>query len=119
MGVPGGRAAHRRPALKEDLSASREAVVYGFARRDAEHGPLLLFTGEEDDIAQATGPAHPQWGEAVRLGMDELHLHFPVPRRVDRLQLLSRVVRRTQPLLNCLEEAHAPAASAELARLWA
>ena len=25
--------------------------------------------------------------------MDELHLHFPVPRRVDRLQLLARVVR--------------------------
>ena len=51
--------------------------------------------------------------------MDELHLHFPVPRRIDRLQLLSRVVRHTQPLLNCLEEAHAPAVTAEPVRLRA
>lgn len=37
--------------------------------------------------------------------MNELHVHFPVPRRIDRLQLLARLVRHTQPLLNCLEEA--------------
>ena len=89
--------------------------LYGFARRDAEHGALLLFAGQAEDVAQATGPAHPQWEEALRLGMDELHLHFPVPRRVDRLQLLSRVVRHTQPLLNVLDEAHAPAAAAAAA----
>ena len=93
--------------------------LYGFARRDAEHGSLLLFAGQADDLAQATGPAHPQWVEALRLGMDELHLHFPVPRRVDRLQLLARVVRHTQPLLNMLEEAHAPAVEAAPVRLRA
>ena len=86
--------------------------LYGFARRDAEHGALLLFAGHADDLARATGPAHSQWVEALRLGMDELHLHFPVPRRVDRLQLLARVVRHTQPLLNVLEEAHDPAVAA-------
>ena len=93
--------------------------LYAFARRDTEHGSLLLFAGQADDLAQATGPAHPQWVEALRLGMDELHVHFPVPRRVDRLQLLSRVVRHTQPLLNCLEEAHPPATAAGPVRLRA
>lgn len=93
--------------------------LYGFARRDAERGALLLFAGQAEDLAAATGPAHPQWEEALRLGMDELHLHFPVPRRVDRLQLLARVVRHAQPLLNCQEEAHSPAAQAGPARLRA
>ena len=93
--------------------------LFAFARRDLEHGALLLFAGQADDLAQATGPAHPQWVEALRLGMDELHLHFPVPRRVDRLQLLARVVRHTQPLLKVLEEAHAPPAAALPVRLRA
>ena len=51
--------------------------------------------------------------------MNELHVHFPVPRRIDRLQLLARVVRHTQPLLNVLEEAHPSAATAEPDRLRA
>ena len=93
--------------------------LYGFARRDAEQGALLLFAGQAEDLAQATGPANAQWEEALRLGMDELHLHLPVPRRVDRLQLLARVVRHAQPLLNCLEEATGPAAAAEPMRLRA
>ena len=50
--------------------------------------------------------------------MDEMHLHFRVPRRVDRLQLLTRLVRHAQPFLNCLEEAH-PAAASEPVRLRA
>ena len=41
--------------------------LYGFARRDAEHGALLLFAGQADDLTQAAGPAHPQWEEALRL----------------------------------------------------
>lgn len=93
--------------------------LYGLARRDPEHGSLLLFAGQAEDLAQATGPAHPQWVEALRLGMDELHLHFPVPRRVDRLQLLARVVRHTLPLLNVLEDADAPGGAAEPVRLRA
>ena len=93
--------------------------LYAFARRDAEHGSLLLFAGQADDLSQATGPGHPQWGEALHLGMDELHVHFPVPRRLDRLQLLARVVRHVQPLLNVLEEAHGPAEPAKPVRLRA
>ena len=93
--------------------------LFAFARRDAEHGALLLFAGQAEDLSREAGPAHPQWDEALRLGMDELHVHFPVPRRIDRLQLLARVVRHTQPLLNCLEEAASAIPGAEPARLRA
>lgn len=90
--------------------------LYGFARQDAEHGALLLFAGQADDLAQATGPANGRWEEALRLGMDELHLHFPVPRRVDRLQLLARVIRHNNPLLNRLAEAEDAGEAAGAAR---
>ena len=93
--------------------------LFAFARRDFEHGSLLLFAGQAEDLSHEAGPAHSQWDEALHLGMDELHVHFPVPRRIDRLQLLARVVRHTQPLLNCLEEDAPPAEVAEPARLRA
>lgn len=93
--------------------------LFAFARRDPEQGALLLFAGQAEDLSREAGPAHPQWEEALHLGMDELHVHFPVPRRIDRLQLLARVVRHAQPLLNCLEEAAPPAQVGEPARLRA
>lgn len=93
--------------------------LFAFARRDAERGALLLFAGQAEDLGREAGPAHPQWEEALQLGMDELHVHFPVPRRIDRLQLLGRVVRHTQPLLNCLEEAAPSTQGVEPARLRA
>ena len=79
--------------------------LFAFARRDGGSGALLLFAGQAEDLSREAGPAHPRWEEALQLGMNELHAHFPVPRRVDRLELLARVVRRTQPILNCLDEA--------------
>ena len=52
--------------------------LFAFARRDSEHGALLLFVGEAEDLGCEAGAAHPQWEEALHLGMDELHVHFPV-----------------------------------------
>ena len=93
--------------------------LFAFARRDFQHGSLLLCVGQAQDLSREAGPAHPHWDEALQLGMDELHVHFPVPRRIDRLQLLSHVVRHTPPLLNRLEEAVPPTQVAEPARLRA
>ena len=93
--------------------------LFAFARSDPQQGSVLLFAGQADDLSQASGPAHPQWEEALKLGMNELHVHFSIPRRIDRLQLLARVVRHTQPLLNVLEEAHPSAVAAEPDRLRA
>ena len=93
--------------------------LFAFARRDPDQGSVLLFAGQAEDLAQETACGHPQSDEALKLGMNELHVHFPVPRRIDRLQLLARVVRHTQPLLNVLEEAHPSAVTAEPDRLRA
>ena len=38
--------------------------------------------------------------------MNELHVLQPIERRIDRLQLLSRIVRHEQPILNVIGEAH-------------
>lgn len=84
--------------------------LFAFVRSDARDGPLLLFAGEGEDLAQVAGPSHPKWSEALTLGLDELHVSFPIPRRIDRLQLLARIVAREQPLLNVVDEQVPPAA---------
>ena len=82
----------------------RAPGLFAFVRHDVRDGPLLLFAGEAEDLAQAAGPGHPKWSEALLLGMDELHVRVPIERRIDRLQLLSRIVAREQPLLNLVDE---------------
>ena len=82
----------------------REPGLFAFARSDLRDGPLLLFVGQAENLAQEAGPGHPQWVEALQLGMDGLHIRFPIARRIDRLQLLSRVVQREQPLLNVVDD---------------
>ena len=86
----------------------RAPGLFAFVRSDPRDGPLLLFAGEGVELAQVAGPGHPKWSEALSLGLDELHVSFPIPRRVDRLQLLARIVAREQPLLNVVDEQVAP-----------
>ena len=93
--------------------------LFGFVRRYTSDDCLLLFAGQAEDLAREAGPSHPMWAEALRLGLNELHVHQPVLRRVDRLELLARVVRHPQPILNCLEEATASLPPLEHARLRA
>ena len=90
--------------------------LFAFARRDLDQRSVLLFAGHAEDLAQETACSHPQWSEALKLGMSELHVHFPVCRRIDRLQLLTRVIRHTQPLLNVLEEVHPRPSAVEPSR---
>jgi hypothetical protein len=77
--------------------------VFAFVRR---LGPerVLLFAGEAEDISASAGPMHPAWCDALRLGLNELHL-FTRPRdRLERLLVLDRVVRRCVPLLNLVAD---------------
>ena len=82
----------------------RTPGLFAFVRSDVRHGPLLLFAGEAEDLAQSARPGHPRWSESLALGMDELHVRFPIERRIDRLQLLARIVTREQPLLNVVDD---------------
>ncbi|MBE7217184.1 MAG: hypothetical protein INR64_01790 [Caulobacteraceae bacterium] len=91
---------------RDDARFFRAPGLYAFVRDDPEAGRLMLFAGQAECLAAEAGPAHPLWVEALRLGVNELHVGFPIPRRVDRLQLLSRIVRHVQPILNVVDEAH-------------
>lgn len=93
----------------------REPGLFAFARSDPGEGAVLLYAGQADDLARGAGPAHPAWAECLGLGLNELHICRPLPVRVDRLQLLARVIQRAGPLLNVLAEAHpAPALQTRL-----
>ena len=94
------------PLHHHDARFFRAPGLYAFVRRCPQHGPLMLFAGQAENLAQEATPSHPVWPEALRLRMEELHICQPIPRRVDRLQLLSRIVTRVQPIMNVIAEAH-------------
>lgn len=98
-----------QPLHPHDARFFREPGLYAFVHRCPEHGRLMLFADHAENLAAEAGPANRMWVEALRLGFNELHVRFPVPRRVDRLELLAHVVHRVQPVLNVVEEAHPPA----------
>lgn len=103
-----------RPVWIHDGRFFREPGLFAFVRDDAERGRLMLMAGQADNLATAAGSSHPLWTEALRLGINELHVSFSVPRRVDRLQLVSRIVRHVQPILNVVEEVKPEAVSARV-----
>ena len=94
------------PMHHHDARFFRTPGLYALVRRCPERGPLMLFAGQAENLAIEAGPSHPAWVEALRLGLDELHLRQPIARRIDRLQLLSRIVTRVQPIMNVIDEAH-------------
>lgn len=84
----------------------RAPGLWAFARREACGDRVLLWVEHSDCVSQAAGPAHPRWVDALGLGMNELHVCLEAQRRVDGLQLRAHLIRRAEPLLNVLEEAH-------------
>ena len=95
----------------------RAPGLYGFGRRGAGGERVLLFIDHADCIASVAGPGHPVWAEALRLGMNELHICLKASARLDRLQLHDRVLKRIGPILNLLEQGEALAVPVALAAL--
>ena len=85
----------------------RTPGVYAFVRRGCDGERTLLYVDHADCIANFAYSGHPQWPDALRLGMNELHLCRAARERIDRLLVVDRLVRRCHPLLNVLEEARA------------
>jgi hypothetical protein len=84
---------------RHDTGRVRAPGLYAFAARDG--GRLsLVFAGEAQDIAREVGPHHPAWTQALSLGFNEVHVCLGAPERIDRLQLLSRMLRAEAPTLN-------------------
>ena len=94
------------PLHHHDGRFFRAPGLYGLVRDAGETGRLLLFVGQADNLAVETSSASRTWVDALRLGMNELHVLQPIARRIDRLQLLSRIVRHEKPILNVIGEAH-------------
>ena len=84
---------------RHDVSRLRTPGLFAFVRRDGERG-VVLFAGEADDIARAAGPHHAAWQPALALGFNELCVALSGGERLDRLQLLARIIRAEAPALN-------------------
>ncbi len=78
--------------------------VYAFVRRNGDAERTLLYVDHTDSIAGAAYAGHPLWADALRLGMNELHLCRAARERMDRLLVVDRLVRRCHPLLNVLAD---------------
>ena len=73
--------------------------LYAFVSRDASGARTLLWADQSDCIARAARIGHPLWRAAVGQGFNELHLCLRAGERIDRLQLLARIVRHEPPRL--------------------
>lgn len=93
---------------RHDTARVRAPGLYAFAARDG--GRLtLIYAGEAQDIAREVGPHHAAWTRALELGFNEIHVCLDAGERIDRLQLLSRLVRAETPALNAEGETAARA----------
>lgn len=84
---------------RHDTERVRAPGIYVFAARDGARS-TMIFAGEAQDIAREVGPHHPQWTRALNLGFNEVHVCLGAAERIDRLQLLSRILRAEAPGLN-------------------
>lgn len=94
---------------RHDVERVRAPGLYAFAARDGAR-LTLIFAGEAQDIAREVGPHHPAWPRALALGLNEIHVCIGAAERIDRLQLLSRIMRAEAPALGGEDAAGARAA---------
>lgn len=94
------------PVFHHDARFFRCAGLYAFVHRQGDER-TLLFVGHGETIA-ASVQGHALWGEALRLGFNELDVCTQAVTRVDRLILTGHIVSRCAPLLNLLEEQGRP-----------
>jgi len=80
----------------------RQPGLFGLVQRMGDQR-ALLYIGHTDNIALGCKP-HGIWEDALRLGMNELHVALHVVERIDRLVLCGHIVKRCEPLLNLIGE---------------
>ena len=90
------------PVFHHDGRFFRCPGLFAFVH-SAASDRTLLFVGESDNIASEV-ESHPCWGEALKLGFNELDICTKAAERLDRLILTAHIVKRCTPLLNLLEE---------------
>lgn len=73
--------------------------VYLLCRREAV-GVHILYIGQTDNVAERLGPSHEHWGAALRLGMNEVHLHFLAENEPQRRAVESDLLAKYPTPLN-------------------
>jgi len=67
--------------------------VYMLCRREP-NGVHILYIGQADSLAKRLGPSHTRWGEAMRRGMNEVHLHLLAKTEAQRLSVERHIISR-------------------------
>lgn len=88
--------------------------VYMLCRREP-NGVHILYIGQAASLAERLGPSHPHWGEAVRRGMNEVHIHLLAKTEARRLYLEQHLLSKYATPLNRPALADALAALAQRA----
>jgi hypothetical protein len=102
------------PMHHHDGRMFRVPGLYAFVARGGDGRRTLLYVDHAENISVTAGPGHPQWVDALRLGMNELHVCLRARERIDRLILRGHLIKRCGPLLNVLAEADADAGARAL-----
>ena len=89
------------PMFHHDGRFFRQPGLFALVHSQGERR-TLLFVDHADNIAVATS-GHRLFGEALRLGFNELNINLDAVDRVDRLLLRGHIIKRCEPLLNVLE----------------
>ena len=92
--------------------------LFAFVRRVAPDDRILLYVDHAEWIATAATASHVRWAEALRLGMNELHVCLRAKAKLDRLQLRHHLIKRVQPILNVLEAVEAESSAAPPRTRW-
>ena len=86
-----------------DAHFFRSPGLFAFVHRGAGEHRTLLYVDQSENLAANLDGGHRLWGEALKLGFDELNVVIPVDVRIDRLQLRTHIIKRCTPLLNLVE----------------
>lgn len=98
-----------------DARMVRAPGLFAFVHREPGGRRTLLYVDHADCIASTANPGHPAWADALRLGMNEVHVCLKAKQRLDRLQLRHHLIKRCEPLLNLLAPGEETAAAARVA----
>jgi len=74
--------------------------VYMLCRRSPNGVVAILYVGQAQSIAQRLGPSHEHWEEAIRLGMNEVHVHLLAKAETERRAVEADLINAYSPPLN-------------------
>jgi hypothetical protein len=75
-------------------------AVYMLCRREFNGSVAILYVGECEDIADRITPRHHKLRDALKAGMNEIHVHWHYGNNQQRLDLETKLRHHYNPPLN-------------------